>query len=229
MTALADAHLIAQQRLRQVVAQAVAAAWQGLPGYDAADVARFVDLSVPVVLAGQRQSAALTDAYLARFLGRQPLGINPADVTGAAVRNGTAPADVYRRPFVTVWTALGNGTQYTDAVSAGLARATGAAAMDVQLTHRATLQAVQDRDPAIRGYRRVADASACKFCVTVNGAFVKSAGAMALHNHCGCGLEPVREDVPVSPVPDTVAVHDHGELGPVLTEPGQHFTALADL
>ena len=60
-------------------------------------------------------------------------------------------------------------------------------------------------------------------------AFVKSANAMALHNHCGCGLEAVFYDVEVPPLPDGVAVHQHGELGAVLGDPAHSFASLADL
>lgn len=229
MSLLAQAHILGQQRLRTVVARAVALAWTGLPGYDEENVEQFLDRALPVVLAGQRQSAALTDAYLARSLERQPLGIDSAVVTGAAVRNGVTPAQVYRRPFIVVWAALGAGTDWEQAVSSGLARATSTAEMDVQMASRAAYGAAQVRDTRIKGYKRVADGNACKFCRSINGAFVKSANAMPLHNHCGCGLEPVLEDVPASRLPDGVAVHEHGELGAVLTDPSQAFTSLADL
>lgn len=222
---LAEAHIVAQQRLRALLARAVAATWQGLPGYDEIDVGPWLDRVVPIVLAAQRQSAALTDAYVARLLGRQPLGVSSDAVTGAAVR-GVPPQDVYRRPFVTVWTALAAGTEWQQAVNAGLARATSTAEMDVQMASFKTYQAVQDADPRIRGYQRVADGGACAFCRTINGAFVKSADAAPLHNRCGCGLEPVLHDVTPTPLPDGVAVHHHGELGAVLGDPAHDFTAL---
>ena len=226
---LARAHILGQAQIRALVARLVTAAWAGLPGYDEEDVEPFLALAVPVVLAGQRRSAALTDAFIAREIGRQPVGIDPAKVTGAAVRNGTPPEQTYRRPFVNVWSALGAGTGWEDAVSSGLARATSTAEMDVQMASRATYGAVQAADDRIRGYRRVADGNACKFCRTINGAFVKSAGAMSLHPHCGCGLEAVFYDVEVSPLPDGVAVHQHSELGAVLGDPAHAFTSLADL
>jgi hypothetical protein len=229
VTELAAAHLTSQERLRTIIARAVAAAWTGLAGHDEDDVSPFISTVAPLVVAGQRQAVALTDAYLAASLGRAPLGLDPERLIGAAVRNGTAAEEVYRRPFVTVWTALSKGARYEDALNSGLARARSSASMDVQLSHRAAYAAAQVADPAIRGYQRIADASACDFCRTVNGAFVKSASAMPLHNGCGCGLGPLTRDVTPSVVPDTVVVHEHGELGPVLTDPAHHFTSLADL
>lgn len=226
MTELARAHIIGQARLRAIISRAVAAAWAGLPGYDEVDVDPFVAQAVPLVLAGQRQSAALTEAFLARALGRRPVGLDLNEVVGAAARNGTPPEQVYRRPFVTVWTALNTGVQWEQAVASGLARAASTAEMDVQLASRATYGSVEAADNRIRGYRRVADADACTFCRQVNGAFVKSATAFALHNRCGCGLEPVLEPADASPLPDGVAVHEHGELGAVLTDPAHSFTHL---
>lgn len=57
----------------------------------------------------------------------------------------------------------------------------------------------------IVGWRRVANAGACIYCQTLEGAFVKSADAMPMHPGCGCTLEPVlgkarkRRDEPVVP------------------------------
>lgn len=226
MPSLTDAHIITLARVREITRRGVKAAWASLAAYEDAQVAEFLRAAVPIVTAGQERASRLTDAYVAATLGRQPLGIPTSEVTGAVIRAGATPDEVYRRPFVTVWTALSAGSRYEEAVNAGLARAANLAATDVQLTARQTFQAVQQRDPAIRGYTRRADPGACKFCQLVDGAFVKSASAMPLHPGCGCGLEPVLHREPVTPLPDGVAVHAHGELGPTLADPGHDFTQL---
>lgn len=222
---LAETHILAEAQLRGWAVDAVAEVWKTLPAYDEADVGAWLARVQPIVLAAQRQSVAVTNAYLARALERQPVAVDPSRIIGAAARNGAAPAEVYRRPFVTIWTALKAGTPYADAVAAGLARATSTAATDVQLAARGTFAAVQAADPRIKGYRRVPDAGACSFCLTVGGAFVKRATAMALHPWCGCSLAPELEAAEETPLPQEVAVHEHGELGPVLADPGQHFTS----
>jgi hypothetical protein len=229
MPTLASAHLQVQARLRAIVAGAIASAWQGLGSYDEGDVDRFVEIAVPIVLAGQTQAVALTEAFILRRLGLAPIGLDPSELTGAAVRNGVALEEVYRRPFVNVWTALGKNEPWDAAVNAGEARATGSAEMDVQLSHRASYGALQRAEPRIRGYRRRANGGACPFCQLVNGAFVKSADAMPLHNRCGCGLDPIMQEVHVSSVPEGVAVHEHGELGPLLTDPADDFTGPSDI
>lgn len=229
-TLLTEAHIQAQARLRHFVATAVLLIWQGLQSYDERDIDPFLARAVPVVLGGQRQAVALTEAYLAQSLRRAPLGVSPDALIGAAVRNGTPPEEVYRRPFVNVWTALKNGSSWEDAVHSGQARATSSAQMDAALSSRATFQAVQESDDGIYGYRRVADSGACKFCRTVNGAYVKSGTAFALHSHCGCSLQPLTSPhsrakfLPSgASVEEHYAQHEHGELGLVLTDPTHHF------
>jgi hypothetical protein len=237
---LVRAHILGEKRVRESAAIALARIWRGLPGHDRGNLDQWLSEALPVVGAAQRQSVALTNAYLARAMERQPLGLDVRELTGAAVRNGTEPAAVYERPFITLWSALGAGTNWEQAAAEGLSRATSAAEMDTQLSMRAAADAIDEADPNIFGYKRVANPTACVFCKEVDGAYVKgSAGfVMALHNHCNCSVEPNREPhagavklpdgtevrpFAFGPLNDNVAVHKHGELGPVLTDPSQHF------
>lgn len=225
--------MLAQTRLRAIVASAVVVLWNGLPTYDEPSVDPFVASVIPIVTAGQRQSVALTEAFLARMLRRQPLGIAPSGLIGPSVRAGASPQEVYRRPFVNVWTALGKGVAWEDAVNAGRARADATAQSDIALSSRATFQAVQNEDSGIYGYQRVARGGACAYCVAVNGAYVKSADASPLHNRCGCSLEPLTRPHPRAawlPSGETVkeddfAIHQHGEMGAYLSDPHDHFTS----
>lgn len=229
-SALADAHIEGQRRLRVLTAGAVARIWDELPGYDRQNVDEWLSRVLPVITTAQRGSVALTEAFIARYLERQPLGVNPGQLIGAGARNGAEPAEVYERPFVTLWSALGAGTPFEDAASKALARATSTAAMDVQLAMRGTASAVQGADAGIFGYQRVADPGACEFCSLVDGAYLKSADAMPLHNHCGCGVEPLTAPHPrAAKLPSGVSVHQHGELGPVLADPAHDFTTTGDI
>lgn len=222
---LASGHIEAQARLRRIAEQAVTTIWSDLPGYDRVNVDQWLSQVLPVILSAQRTSVALTEAYLAQALERQPLGVIPDELIGAAARAGTPPETVYERPFVTLWSKLGEGMAFDLASATALARATSTAAMDVQLAMRATANAVQAADEAIYGYARVADPGACEFCSTIDGAYVKSADVFPLHNNCGCGLEPLTAPHPrATKLPSGVAVHRHGELGAVLGAPDQHFT-----
>jgi hypothetical protein len=227
---LVQAHIKAQAVLRALVRRGVVVAWRDLGSYDEADVGRWLARVLPLVDAAQRQGVALTDAYLARALGRRPLGLDVTLLTGAAVRNGAPPEEVYRRPFVGLWADLKSGKPYDAAVAAGMARAAMTAATDVQLAQRAALGAVQSADPQIVGYRREIDGGACAFCSALAGAFSRDGGAGSLHPGCGCSWTPVVGSAPPSEdLPADVAVREHGELGPLVGSPDHDFTSAADL
>lgn len=229
-SALADAHIEGERRLRLLVTAEVERIWRDLPGYDRENVDEWLSRVLPVISAGQRASASLTAGYLARSLGRPPVGIAPEDVIGAAVRNGTDPATVYERPLVTLWSALGDGALYNDAVNIALNRALEMARFDVQGTMRATASAFQASEEGIYGYMRVADPGACEFCSSIDGAYVKDADAMPLHPGCGCGLEPLTAPHPrAAKLPAGTAVHTHGEMGPTLGSSDHDFTTQAEI
>lgn len=223
------AHIEGERRLREAVRATLERIWRGLGSYDEDDVERWLTLALPIARAARRQSVTFTGAYLARELGRLPVGLDVDRIVGG-VRGGVADEDVYRRPFVTTWSALKNGEDYASAVGAGMARAVNLGVTDCQLAMRDTLTPVAE-ETGIRGYRRVADGDACEFCSAVDGAFVFSADPMPLHNGCGCGVEPddETERTSSSRPPATVAIHNHGELGPVLADPSHDFTGPGEI
>lgn len=236
-TPVARAHIAAQERLRNLVGHAVQNVWLGLPAYNDDNVDEWLTQVLPVVAAGQRQAVALTEAFLARSLGRQPLGINPDRLTGASVRAGADPAEVYRRPFVSTWSALQTGRTWEEATRVGLTRATSTAATDVQLSMRATLREVGEVDSQIVGYERVPDGGACTFCKLVAGQRYRTGDLMPIHAHCGCGVDVITGSRPPTFTGDTIiqgdqvsaAIRTHGELGPVLVNAAHHFTAQQDI
>jgi hypothetical protein len=220
---LVAAHIAAKARLQTIASRIAVAAWDRLPGYDRENVDEFLSTALPPLHGANLQSVALTEAYLARKLGRLPLGVS-ADSIVAGIRNGAAPATVYERAFIQVWSDLGKQTSWEQAVQAGRSRVESAAATDVQLSFRDTLIDIGQQDERVVGWQRVADSGACDFCQEVDGARLASEDPMPLHNNCGCGVDPITEPFTPTPRPDTVAIHDHGELGPVLAAPGEHFT-----
>lgn len=225
---LAEAHIEAERRLRALITGQVGRVWQELPGYDRENVDQWLSRVLPLIDSGQRASVALTEGYIARALERQPLGLSPEEII-ERVRNGTPPAEAYERPFIELWSKLGAGVLFADASSAALARAQGMAAFDVQGAMARTAQAVGREDAQIQRWQRVANPGACTFCGELDGAVLLSEDALPIHNGCGCGIEPLLESSPVTPVPDTVAVNTHGEMGAVLGAPEHSFTSAADI
>lgn len=189
--------------VRKRVSARVEHNWRTLGSWNEADVDRFLARTLPVVDAGQRRTVSMTDAYLARATGGRTVGLPAAELVGAGVRNGTPPAEVYRRPFVQLWTALSTGVQFSDAMGAAGVRAGQSAATDVSLTMRASAAAFQEQAPEqvtgpaeqrIIGWERVIDPDACAFCATASTQRYKSADLAPLHTNCECSVAPVFED-----------------------------------
>lgn len=236
VTPLVAAHIAAEARLRALTASGVRQAWVGLPAHNEPDTEAFLALVGPFVTAAREQSVALTDAFLAQMMGRQPLGLPPSRIA-AGIRAGAPLDEVYRRPFIAFWTALKAGSLPVDALAIGLAKAMIAAETDIQLAMRDTLVEAGEEDPAILGYRRVPDPDACAFCRLVAGQRYVTSQLMPVHPRCGCGVDVITEanrgdftGVPEHDLSvDGAAVRMHGELGPVLVAPDHHFTSAADL
>lgn len=234
------AYVAAKAALRAQVVAGVGTAWGALKSWRDTDIAGFADTVAPFVAAGQSQMASLTNGYLAASMAAagagtgMPTGVDPAAVTGSAVRTGVDPIDEYTRPGQTVWYQLSQGTPIEDAVAQGGRRAETLAATDLQLaaTHAAQITLAKPPPPApnglrVVGYRRVVtNAKACQLCKDAATQRYHSDDLMPIHPNCDCTVEPIvgtkdpgrRIDL------KTVAVHHHGELGPVLAVRGQHFT-----
>lgn len=205
---LTQAHIVANTRLQEIATRAVVAAWRSLGSYNEEDVAVFLARVVPVILAAQRQSAALTVAFLARAIG-EPISVDVDRLIGAAIRaatpeviaasqrgglalapdaTGVPPEVTYRRPFVGVWSDLADSKPWQQAVDAGGERAGGMAAFDVQNSMRHTLRLVGENEDLILGYRRVPDSDACPFCKLIAGRRYLTSELLPVHPRCCCGV-----------------------------------------
>jgi len=187
-------------RLRDGTAARVALMWNQLGDVDNAE--RFATAAGDASLAGQQTAAQLMDAYLATYsavaVGRNaaPLGIATDQVTGAAVRTGTKPTEVYTRPTITARAALANGKPWVDAMAAGRARAASNAETDIMLTQRAafglvTGEATGGPQSLIQGYRRTLTGASCTLCRVASTQRYTRGDLMPIHSHCDCGIAPI--------------------------------------
>lgn len=234
-------------RLRLGTAAAVLAAWARFGGPDDEAEARFVAAAVPLVGGAQVAVVRLLAGYMAtmaRAAIGQALEAAPAaeKVTGAALR-GVDLVEVYRRPVVTMRTALARGELFMDAKAKAGERAAVLAQTDVALAQRAATSAVLEGGRRITGYRRVLSGSSCSLCAQAAARRHTRREPMPIHGRCDCGVAPVfgrldpasglnrrrlDELEAAGPMPE-VATHTHGELGPVLTEAAHSFTGPSDL
>lgn len=203
--------------LRQRVTSFVERAWGSLDSWRDADIDRFVNAVVPVIEAGQVQTAALTDAYLAAVestitgLPVRPVGIPANLVIDEAVR-GVATDAVYARTGPTVWTALSQGAPVSAAVEKGLQRAVSMASTDLQLAKTHSSRHVLSKKDGVVGYRRVLEgAKSCALCIVASSQRYHRDKLLPIHGGCDCGVLPIYGDRDPGQVidPDTLSgVHD---------------------
>ena len=257
-TALVERHATLKTAVRAALVEFLRALWASLGSYDRADITRFAAAAVPVVQGAQVQAAALTDSYLALLeqtvtsVPTRPVGIPRA----IAIDSRGVPAlDVYRRPGPDIWGALKNGVDYQEAVGRGLTRAVGLAETDVQLAETHAARHVLAGKPKVVGYRRVlTGAESCGLCAVASTQRYHRANLLPIHPGCDCQVSPIYGDVDPGRVinqrlvddlgaevtdrfgattrrsySDLVVVHEHGEVGPMLTRKGDVFTSAQDV
>lgn len=231
---LAEAHNNLQVRLRDLVSEAVLRMWNAMPYHGGEDAPRaFVDAAVPVVMAGQRQAIALVDGFLAQAMDRPAYGVNPQGIIGGAVRGGVPMDEVYRRPFVTLWSLFKQGKLWPEANKEATARLVTTVRTDLLLSANAAGSYIAMRDPEIDGLGRVLHGT-CDLCESIAGEVTPSQGLQPIHPGCECGFDPVRSmsgrTSTTSPrAGGAVArVEQHGELGPLLVYQEQEHMSEAE-
>lgn len=199
-TAAVTAYQAASTSLRDNLSAYITGLWRSFGEYRNAQMADFIGQAVPVVAGAQQHMASLTSAYLAAHLGSPPVYVNPAAVTGAALRNGVQPAEVYGRPFHTVWRQLGAAKQAAPldettidaAIKSGLDNAISSAVTDIQLTKTHTAQNIIATNRNVVGYRRQLEgARSCTLCIVASTRRYHVKELMPIHPACDCTPVPI--------------------------------------
>lgn len=234
------AHTAQRQRLTDQVLATLAAQWRNLGSWDDADVSIFVSQVVPMIKGAQALTTRYADIYVSQAL-TEMLGkrVNPIGLSVPENLRGVPIEDVYRRPFVEIWTALKNGALFDDAVGSGEARLLEIGDDDLNLAYRKAVSRVMTDQPAPTRYRRVirpevTKTGACSLCKVASQNTYHTEDLLPIHTHCACDVLPIvgsldpaqrlnDEDMPDN-VTELPVVRDHGELGPTLQVKGQSFT-----
>jgi hypothetical protein len=229
-TRLDRAYLAQIAALRQRVSLFAAARFE-VGGIDDAALEQFVVTVVPVVLRGRQQVSLLTDAWLARRLSEKLGGpVKPRGPVATDLLRGVDATEVYARPIKTVRWKLAAALGFMDALNAGSARLADIVATDVQLAKTHTVRAVLSDTRDVTGYRRTLTGSdSCDKCVGAARTIYRTDELMPIHPGCNCGVEEVVDQAPTPRLPDDIAVREHGELGPVLTDRDEQFTGPSDI
>lgn len=247
--------------LRANIVQQLYVTWFGMGSYRDGDLNSFLDLALPLVQAGEETSAMATTTYLQMQM--QMLGANGeliipdlSTVTGAAIRNGVPPAEVYSRPFKELWTALSKGQTFDEAVQFGADRLRQLVETDLQLSHTHTSRSLLSGRNDVVGFRRVPTGEfTCALCLVASTQRYHKLDLMPIHPGCDCRVAPIIGEGNQPQVIDPgfldeihkaverqfgvsardarqidyrkiMTTYEHGEFGPTLAVQGQHHTIL---
>ena len=249
--------------LRDKVVTAVLAVFRNLGSWRDEDIARFTGAVLPLILGAQRQVGSLTQVYVTSLIANmtgeatRPPAIDVA--TGAVLRNGTDPAEVYARPIRGVWKSLAAGDDLGTALKAATLRLEQILATDLQLAKTHAARAVMSEDHRVVGYRRVLTGiKTCGLCVVASTQRYHRGDLLPIHPGCDCSVAPVigtddpghilddrlLDDIHdaveerfgtsdrsarVPDYRDVLVTHEHGEIGPILARKGDAFTGPSDL
>lgn len=240
-----------RRMLSNRLSSALTGMFRGLGSWRDPDSEKFVAQAVPLVQGAQRALASVVSIYVADQAARATdRTVAPPAIPDSAVVNlrGVDPAAVYRRPFVTTYVALSRGDDLPTAVDRGVTRLEQVAEGDMQQTHsnavRAAMQALPE-DVAPSGWRRVPQGPrTCGLCIVASTKLYGVEALNPLHGGCDCSVEAVFGSHP-SVGPERKAavkaaleeigagrnyrnlrglVVEHGELGPMLVRPKDHFS-----
>jgi hypothetical protein len=250
---LTDNYMGTTARIRATLVKQVEALWLASPDYRDGDIANLVARLVPMVQAGQLQLANLTSVYLAQqatLLRGIPYA--PARVDRAAMADirGVPDREVFRRPAVTMYTELKAGKNMGEAVQAGAARLVSITGTHLQLAKTTQAQKSFEASGATFFRRVLSGSENCKICVLAATQRYRVAIKPAVHPGCDCGVAELHpkenpgktidpallsavtelesKDGKLDPR-DLITIHEHGELGPVLTWRKHAFTGPAAL
>ena len=186
-------------RIRTRVLSVVEQTWGGLGSWDSADVERFVAKVEPLIRAGQLSTAAMTDSYIAAVMSTmtgepvRPIGVHADEVTHLR----PVPNDeVYRRPFVELWSGLKTGQPFNEALAAGGQRALRLVEDDLSMAHRTAASRAFTQHSGVQTYRRVirpemSKTGVCGLCIAASGQTYKSETLLPVHGRCWCDVLPI--------------------------------------
>ncbi|MEV4037735.1 hypothetical protein [Streptomyces umbrinus] len=173
--------------------------WSDLQSWRDADVRAFQRRTLPVILAGERQVATLTAAYLEQLYkdvdgSARRVKLDLDAVTGAFLR-GVDPVDVYERPFKEVRAAIGNGVDLDEAVERGANRLETLVKTDLQLARTHTVREVADDMPRFEyTVRELQGEYDCALCMIASTQRYHKRNLAPIHPGCDCLVKTVTAD-----------------------------------
>lgn len=224
LTEVRDGYNRINTRLIRGAGDLASRVFAGLGSWRDDDVARYQALIGPQIDGIKLQAAQLQAAYyqeVAKQQGEayQPAAVRSSDLTETSLRNGAQSAEVYRRPFVSMYTELAKGQLVSAAIAIGAARASSIASTDIQLAARIAGLKQRQNNNNIVGYRRVLTGSEnCALCAIASTQRYTRNELKPIHPGCDCTEEPLYGDFDPGQVIDAEgleSLHEalQGQLG----------------
>src|SRR5665647_575438 len=193
---LTDLHRRQQLALRASVVRDVMKLWPMWRPRDAGSYVSFEAAMVLLVESRSRQSAALAARYYELFRAADAPGTRILRTVALAAPRATAEirAAVSVTARAGVYTALGAGQTFEQAMANGLVRVSGAVSREVLNGGRDTILGEVQRDTKTQGWARVTGGNPCAFCAMLASrgpAYREESVDFQAHDHCDCGAEPV--------------------------------------
>jgi len=175
----------------------LAGVFANLGSWRDSDFDEFFKLASTTMTGASLQAARLQVAFyqqMARLQGESFAvpQLRATDFSTEALRNGAPGREVYRRPFVELYTALAQGKTMTEAVQLGANRISSIASTDVQLARRSAGFGVRSRNDGIVGYARtLTGRENCALCTIASTQRYTRGDLMPIHPGCDCGEMPI--------------------------------------
>lgn len=190
---LTAAYMAQVQTIRDRVLAYALLVWDSATSLRDADVDRIVARIVPAVRGGQLQVANVTNAYVARIAALEGVTFSPAPVRDEIIDYRGVPADeVYRRPAVAVYTALGVGAAFSAARATGRSRLGAIVGADMQQSRNRQARAAYSRTGFDYTVRVLSGAENCALCVIASTQRYNTSDLQPIHPGCDCGERGVR-------------------------------------
>lgn len=194
-------YIAGRRTLRTALITWIARWFKASQSFRDADADRFVQQILPVVTGAQQSTASLSWVFQGRFMadltGDQsaPPPIPVTEVTGAALR-GVEPAEVYRRPFVEIYSELADGKSLTEAVTAGERRAKLIGLTDLELADTHAAREIARTDPRSPQFwrRELTGDENCGLCIIASTQRYNRGDLMPIHPGCDCVPVPLEAD-----------------------------------
>lgn len=233
---LVDRHTTLRQQLADNVALIVRRLWERLDTpYDSALAADFVTNVVRAVRAGQVQTSALTEAYLAQSVAVMTGDNVPLGLDHSKYPRPVAADAVYERSLMSWRYLVSIGKDLQQAKQEAAERLLLTADTDLTLSMRDTASQFMNAHNIERYHRVTRGENSCDLCYLASGRTYFRKDLLPIHNRCRCAVVPDISSINLqqingvkTDVTQQYVTRHHGELGPILTVKGEHFRTEAE-